>query len=96
MAKPVFRLEQKAGDPIQWNGVKLVPFAQSLYVQNPFWRMSGLIWNRPSSVLVVAADGQEQVLPIRDLTRWVQFSLLGAGFVGAMLIWWLNRGYKKE
>jgi hypothetical protein len=96
MPEPIFQFEQKAGDPFLVGGVKIVPFAQSLHIRNPFWRLSGLVWNRPSSVMVVSADGQEQVLPVHDVTRWIQLSLLAAGFGSSLLIWLLFRIFQIE
>jgi hypothetical protein len=46
--------------------------------------------------MVVSADGQEQVLPVHDVTRRIQLSLLAAGFGGSLLIWLLFRIFQKE
>jgi hypothetical protein len=77
--------EQKAGDPITVGDFRIVPFSQTLRVQFPGRWMGGLIWNRPASVLVTSREGQEQVLPVHDVTRRVQFSLLGACILVALL-----------
>jgi hypothetical protein len=78
--------EQKAGDSMTIGDFRIVPFSRTLRVQFPGRWLGGLIWNRPASVLVTSRDGQEQVIPVHDVTRRVQFSLLGAGILGALLI----------
>lgn len=96
MPKSWFTYEQKAGDPVQIGSRKLVPFARALHLRNPHWLPGGLIWNRPVSVLVVEADGSERILPVLDITRQIQFSLLGAGMAGALLIWSIFRIYEQK
>lgn len=96
MSEPIIQFEQKAGEPFLVGGVNIIPFAQSLHVRNPFWRYSGLIWNRPSSVMVVTSDGQEQVLPVHDITRRLQLSLLAAGVLSSLLIGLLFRVFQNE
>ena len=85
MPERLLNFEQKAGDPIIVGDYRIIPFAQSLRLQFPGWRLGGVIWNRPASVLVMTPDGQEKVLPVHDITRRVQLSLLGAGIVAVLL-----------
>ncbi len=77
--------EYKAGPPIQARDKTLTPFIKTWRLQAP-GSPGGLTWNRPASVLVHSADGQEQVLPIPDLTRRVIWSLLGACLGAAILV----------
>jgi len=42
-------------------------------------------------MVAVSADGQEQVIPVPDLTRSIQLSILAGGFVGGLMIWFLMR-----
>ena len=86
MPERLLNIENKAGDQIIFGDYRIIPFAQSLHLQFPGWRLGGVIWNRPVSVLVITPDGQEQVLPIQDVTRRVQLSLLGAGIMTVLLI----------
>ncbi|MBN2148158.1 MAG: hypothetical protein JW726_12260 [Anaerolineales bacterium] len=79
-------LETRAGEPIKAGDKRLLPMAKVLRLKIPGLN-GGLIWNRPASVVVQSADGQEQTLPVRDLTRQAQWLLLGAGILGALLIW---------
>jgi len=46
----------------------------------------GFIWNRPRSVIVRTADGQETILPVRDVTRYIIWGILAGGVLGAMMI----------
>ena len=46
----------------------------------------GLIWNRPVAVLVRTPDGQEQTLPVRDVTRSVVLALVLLCFASTLLL----------
>jgi hypothetical protein len=54
-------------------------------------RHAGLIWNRPKSIIVRREDGQEQVLPVNDVTRVAIWAMLIGGVLGAVLIGILYR-----
>jgi hypothetical protein len=73
----IFRKETHAGTPIDLNGVRLFPFAESLRLFLPVMNFS-LVWNRPVSILAIGADGKEQVIPIRDRTREIVWTVYGA------------------
>jgi hypothetical protein len=92
----IFTYEQTAGDPFFVGNVKIIPFAQTLRLRNPWWTSWGLVWNRPASVLVVTADGQEQVLPVHDPTRLIQLTLLAAGFLWPALAWVVLRALRER
>lgn len=79
-------IETHAGEPVTFRGAKLVPFSQSWQVRFP-GLSGGLIWNRPASVLLVGADGEEQVLPVHDPTRLVIWALSGAILLMGSLLW---------
>ena len=91
MNQPVPQLEDdtRMGKPIKVKGAKLIPFARATKVTSGF---GGLIWNRPAGVLVQHSNGEEEVLPIRDVTREMQIKLLLFGLLGSLIIW---LGYKK-
>jgi hypothetical protein len=82
---PLVAIETRAGEPIQAGNRTLIPFARSLRFQLP-GRPGGLIWTCPASLLVKDSDGQEQVLPIPDITRRIQLGLLGL-CLGMLLMW---------
>ena len=69
---------------------EIVPLARSLCIQ-PHGFPGGLIWNRPSAVIVRTADGQERMLPVPDVTRQKQLRLMAIGLIGSLLIWLVLR-----
>jgi hypothetical protein len=71
------RVETRAGSPVVVNGIQLLPFATSLKLFIPFLHL-GLVWNRPSSILLNRENGEELVIPIRDRTREIVWTLYGA------------------
>lgn len=77
MASSWIQIETRAGEPVIAGGNVLIPMAKVLRVQLPGLPAGGLIWNRPSAVVVRDAAGQEQVLTVRDVTRQAQWTLLG-------------------
>jgi hypothetical protein len=80
----ILSIENQGGAPIRTRNAALTPFSQALRIQLP-GLPGGLVWNRPTSVLVVNNDGQEQVLPIQDVTRQIVWTLLGASTLIAVL-----------
>ena len=46
----------------------------------------GLIWNRPVAVLVRTPDGQDQILPIPDVTRTALLALVGLCLASTFLL----------
>jgi hypothetical protein len=87
---PLISYENHAGDPIQIGDVKISPIARALRIQLPGLK-GGLIWNRPASVVVQTGEGEEQVMPVMDVTRLAQVMLLGIGLLGSLFIWLLFR-----
>ena len=83
-------VETSAGKPIQAGGATITPFATSLRIGPPNL-LFGMIWNRPASILIQSADGQEEVQQIPDITRQVLWGLLGMTLVMAALMWIFNR-----
>jgi hypothetical protein len=70
------QVETLPGQLIITREVRLLPFAQNLTLHLPFLNIA-LVWNRPVSVLVTSANGLEQVLPVRDPTRQIVWTLYG-------------------
>lgn len=90
MATRPITFEIQAGKPIRAGKVRLIPFSKVLKIRLPGFP-GGLVWNRPASLLTVSADGQEQVIPVLDLTRNVQLFILAGGFLGGLMIWFIMR-----
>jgi hypothetical protein len=87
------QIETKPGKPISIGKTRIVPYSQSLRVNFPQTN-GGLIWNRPISVLVINADGDETVIPVPDVTRRLQIAIFGSGFLGMLLIWLITRSQR--
>ncbi len=85
VANQIFEVETNIGEPIFYEGGRLIPFSRSLVFRSPWWPAI-LIWNRPAAVLVKKNDGQEQVIPIIDVTRRWQVAILGGALLGGLLI----------
>jgi hypothetical protein len=95
MPPRVIQVQTQAGDPVFSGGTKIVPFSQSVSVQAPGGH-TGFIWNRPVSILTISATGEEQVIPVEDVTRRVQFSLLGVAVAWALLLWIISMISKRS
>jgi hypothetical protein len=87
---PLFTFETLPGETIQVGSHKITPFSQVVRFTTP-QKSGGLIWNRPVSVLVQGVDGSETVLPVEDVTRKAQLTLLGLGLLGGILLWIITR-----
>jgi hypothetical protein len=75
----LLQIETRSGAPLTWKGARIIPFSRTVTIRLPGWQ-GGLIWNYPTSVWVQAPEGEEQVLPVRDITRQVVLALLSATF----------------
>jgi hypothetical protein len=77
--------EDRVGEPIQApGGVVVTPQARAICLELP-GRRGGLVWNRPVAVKVRDASGQESVLPVVDVTRQAQVSILVSALFSALL-----------
>ena len=80
-------IENQTGNPITHGDYTITPFSQVFRIEFP-GLIGGLSWHRPSSILVRTSGGNESIHPVPDVTRWVQWWLLGAS-LGAVLFFWL-------
>jgi hypothetical protein len=85
MLTSVLRIQILTGQPIKVKDTQLRVRSQVVQLQLPFIS-GGLIWNRPIAVLVHTADGQDQILPIPDLTRTALLTLLVLSLAGTFLL----------
>lgn len=79
-----FSLENLEGKPIKVGENLITPISQSFQLTIPGFT-GGLIWNRPVAVRVQATNGQEQVIPVQDVTRLVLLGILGFTLLVALL-----------
>lgn len=86
--------EYQAGKEIQVDDVTLTPFVKTWRLHSP-GRPAGFIWSKPASVLVHGANGEEQIVPIPDLTWRLIGSLIGACLGAAVLIWIISKAARR-
>jgi hypothetical protein len=79
------QLETQWGKPIHIDDRRIIVQSRALQIRVPVLN-SAFVWNRPVSVLVQYADGRDQVLPVRDVTRLVQALLFIYTIVSASII----------
>ena len=85
-SKPTIQWQSGSSHPVTAGEFTVTPQTQALIFR---WSHGGFVWNRPVAV-VVERPGQTQRIPIFDLTRIVQWSLLtisAACWIGFMLLW---------
>jgi hypothetical protein len=82
---PFIESETKTGNSRQVGDYNLTPLTQVLKVQSP-GHHARFIWNRPKAIVVKTPDGQEQVLPVIDVTRIVIWAMLAGGLLGAIAV----------
>ena len=87
---PLIDSEVMKGETTRHGNLELIPVNQVFRIQSP-GKHVGLIWNRPKAVVVRGEDGQEQVLPVTDVTRVAIWAILAGGILGAILIGLLYR-----
>jgi hypothetical protein len=86
MLNSIVKLENRAGVPITAGAQRIRLTSQTLRIKIPGWSNGGLIWNRPVSVTAQNADGEEQTVPIADVTRIVLLAILGTVIVTAFIL----------
>jgi hypothetical protein len=82
---PTLKTEIISGETQQVGNYQLTPVSQVLKIMTP-GNHAGFIWNRPKAVVVRTLDGQEQVLPVTDVTRIAIWLMLAGGVLGAILV----------
>jgi hypothetical protein len=76
-----------SGTPIVTGDVVVTPESRALIVRFPY---GGFVWNRPVSVLVEDARGVRRI-PVPDVTRYAQWSLLAISAILPLSMWLLSR-----
>jgi len=88
MDKKFIQVETKAGEPVAYGDLRLIPMSRSVRFGLPGMK-GGFIWNRPVSVAVVDQAGNEAILPVHDVTRLIQIAILGSGLLAG--VWFFTR-----
>lgn len=73
--KRMFDVEIHQCEPLVAGDLEIVPQSEALTLR---WPNGGFVWNRPVAV-VVRRDGQEQRLPIVDVTLMARAALFAIG-----------------
>jgi hypothetical protein len=84
MAGRLITSESRMGIPVQRGDLQITPIARSWRLQ--LGQYFGLIWNRPSAVVIETA-GSRQVIPVIDFTRLVQWSIWGLALAALLVAW---------
>jgi hypothetical protein len=94
MSKPndVIQCQTVSGEQVTVGDVTLTPQSQALTVR---WPNGGFVWNRPTAVLV-ERGGQTERVPIVDVTRVAQLTLLGLGIVFSIVTLMLSIRKRRE
>ena len=79
--------ETQSGMPIQVDNRTITPQSQTLTVQTPF---GGMVWNRPSSV-VVEENGRIEHHPIIDVTRMALITFFVTTLVFNLLMFLIRK-----
>ena len=102
MTQSWIRNEERRGAPVSAGDFTVTPVSRATILQYPrpgreggevagkdiaFSGGGGIIWNRPSAVIVRDSEGTEQRLPVRDVTRIAQVLILGFGALVSILMW---------
>ena len=90
MPTSLFRIETLTGEPVKIRDRQVRVRSQVVQIRFPFIH-GGLIWNRPVAVLTRTADGQDQILPVRDVTRIAVLTLLMFSLAGTFLLMLFRR-----
>lgn len=89
--KNIIQLETQAGPKITVGDVSLTPQAQALTLR---WRGGGLVWNRPVALLI-EQDNETRRIPVVDVTRLAQISLLGSSAILTLILLILTRQQRR-
>ena len=82
---PTLEQEMLTGETSQVGDYEITPMTSVLKLQLP-GHNAGIIWNRPRAVRVKMPDGEERLLPVRDVTRITMWSMILGGLLGALII----------
>jgi hypothetical protein len=76
--------QQREGIPVRMGSFSLTPISRAFIIQIPGLH-GGLVWNRPSAVVITRADGSQQWVPVMDVTRLTLFGIAALTVMTAIL-----------
>jgi hypothetical protein len=80
----MLRIETLTSPPITIPDARVHVRSQVIQLRFPVIH-GGVIWNRPVAVVVRPVNGQEKIVPIRDVTRAALLTLTGLGFTALLV-----------
>jgi len=80
----LFQIQTLTGRPLSVADMQVYVCSQVVQVRLPFG-YGKILWNRPLSVLLRRSNGQEQILPVPDVTRTAVLTLLAFSLVSGFL-----------
>ena len=86
-------IEHHTAPPVRHGNMTITAFSKVLRLNIPGFP-GGLVWNWPDSVLVSNSNGDEQIIPVRDVTRQTLWVLAGLTALVTAII--LSIGFHKE
>jgi hypothetical protein len=84
MSNSFLHIETFTSQPIKVKDSQIRLRSQVIQFRLPIGH-GGLIWNRPTAVLVHTADGQDHILPVLDVTRIAVLALITFSFISTFL-----------
>ena len=85
MPNSLLRIETLTSQPLRIKDIELRVRSQIVQLRIPIAN-GGLIWNRPVAAVIQTADGQDQTLPIRDVTRATVLALMAFCLASTFLL----------
>ncbi len=73
----ILQVQNSSSEPVTVGELTATAQAQAVTVRTPF---GGLVWNRPTAVLV-ERDGETESVPIVDVTRITQIVFIVVGLI---------------
>jgi hypothetical protein len=76
-----FSNQKIQGEAIHQGNLQIIPVSTALKLTIP-GQHGGLIWNRPTAIKVIHPNGQNQIIPVADVTRQaiLFIAAIGLGF----------------
>ena len=80
------QIENRVGPEVKTPAGSLVTLSKAVIIGNPK-NDGGFVWNWPQAVMLTTPSGEEQLVPIYDITRRIQLAWIALGLIGAILVW---------
>jgi hypothetical protein len=95
MQTSMLRVETLTSPPITIQDARVHVRSQVIQLRFPAIH-GGVIWNRPVAVVVRLVNGQEETVPIPDVTRAVMLTLAGLCLTGMLVRIFIRRNQTRS